>query len=90
MLAFPLRETKDREEVREIGSRIMQRTYAALLELGNNHGGAATKGGDWCIMMMAEPFIQGGGMEVKDAGPRRSIKTRQRFIVGFILQYLGG
>lgn len=86
---FPIRETKDREVVRAIIAQVMMRVMKALHSLQRNTG-QTTDDGFWAISRPMDPFIQGAGSIVKDAGRNRAISASQRLIVGFILQYLGG
>lgn len=87
--AFPIRETKNRAVVRAIIAKIMMRVMPALHSLSRNTG-QKTDDQAWLISRPMDPFIQGAGSIVKDAGRVRSIKAEQRLIVGFVLQYIGG
>jgi hypothetical protein len=87
---FPVRTTKDRDQVRTMMTKIMSRVMEALHQLQKDPGSDVTEDGHWRIMMAASPFIQGAGTSIKDAGRHKTIKGEQRLIVGFILQYLGG
>lgn len=87
---FPVRVTKVKAEVRDMMSKVMMRAMISLHDLQNAGLGGATDDGKWVLLMASDPYIQGGGTIVKDAGANRAIKAEQRLIVGFILQYMGG
>jgi hypothetical protein len=88
--AFTVRVDKTKETVRDITAKIAGRAINALHELQRNPGSSTTTDGYWSILMPADPFIQGGGILIKDAGRTKAIKGEQRLIVGFLLQYRGG
>lgn len=85
--AFPIKVTKDKAEVRDIVARISGRAEQSLHELGRTLSGT-TDDGHWRMVMIADPFIQGGGIKVTDAGPNHAIRGRRSLIVGFIVQYI--
>lgn len=86
--AFPIRTTKDPDEVRDITSKIAGRVRQAIHLLARTGFSDTTDDGHWRYVMGSEKLIQGGGIDIKDAGRTRTIKGEQRLIVGFIFQYV--
>lgn len=87
---FPIRTTKDKDDLREMASNVSGRVQSALFAMQRSMPTERTEDGAWVFSMPATPFIQGAGFIVKDAGANRAIKAEQSLIVGFVLQYLGG
>ena len=87
--AFTVKVTRDRDEVRDIISKIANGVVSTVSSV-QGQANLKTADGKWSIIGPAERFIQGGGTEVKDAGRNRSIKATQRLVVGFKLRRQGG
>jgi len=83
---FYVRLTKDKEEGREIASKVSSAVLDCLAELPPQLHNIKSADGKWSVYMSADPYIQGGGIKFTDGGPKRPIKSRQDIIVGFILR----
>lgn len=85
--SFPLKTTRDKDKVRDIIARISGRVEQSLNALGRDLSGA-TDDAHWRMVMIANPYIQGGGIRITDAGPNKAIRGRRSLIVGYIVQYI--
>lgn len=78
--------TRDKAEAREIASRISATVLETLSGLPPLLKNIKSADGLWSVVMPALPYLQGGGVDLTDGGPKRPIKSSQEIVVGFKLR----
>lgn len=78
--------TRDKAEAREIASRVSAAVLECLGDLPPLLKNIRSADNKWSIVMPTQPYLQGGGIDLKDGGPKRPIRSTQEIVVGFKLR----